>query len=349
VERPWVDAFALDPLRKVSSSDIGEQPSRDAYEELRQHLARTLRAKVVLPDLPPDSMVYLNGSAIVDIGEGLIEVLPGRHWLHVELAGRIIAREAVRLEPGQRFELLLPLSEASWQQLTRAARAGEGVVPRELLPFLDAVGGELWVAQGRGPDLRVARVEARGISAVDVTDRFVSLPPDRGRLGDVALVPFVGFGALHSPDFAVEPPTGRAGRPLAGPPLAGVELSWDRGWLRYGLGVEVHLPLGADQVALSGPATFRARALPYVSLGHPLLQAQLGYLFPHHRVGGLVASVPVAPLGEHHELEVRAAGRLGGASPIARADGSVWQAARVAVFSVALGVRLRPGRGDGGR
>jgi hypothetical protein len=341
VARPWVDAFALDPLRRPSESDIGEEPSRKAYEGLRTTLAQALRATLVVPDLPPESVLFVDGRPVVGEVASVTEVLPGLHFVHVELDGVIVARERVRLEPGQRFELQIPLPEPAWQDLVRAARAGEGVTPPPLLPFLERLGGELWVAWGRGDDLRVARVDVGGVRPVDVADTYESVPP-RGGLGDVALATWIGAGVWHSPDFASAPPTGRGGEPLAVPPSAGIELAWDRAWLRYGLGVEVAVPLGADQVALSGPAVHRARPLAFVALGHPLLQVQAGYLFPHHRVGGLVASVPVATLAEAQEIELRAAFRTGAAPPVARPDGTIWQASRVVTASVSVGVRLRP-------
>jgi hypothetical protein len=339
--RPWVEAFALDPLRRASQDDIGEEPSREAYDALRAPLARSLRASVVVPDLPPGAVLFVDGSPAERSGSALVELLPGRHWLHVDLGGHVIARASPRLAPGQRFELELPFPEADWQVLVRAARAGEGVAPAAVAPFLEALGGELWVALGRGDDVRVVRVDAAGVSPVDVTARFVSTPP-RGAFGDVSLALSGGPGLLHSADFAVAPPSGPGGRPLAFAPGAALGLDWDRGWLRYGLGVEVALPVGAEQVALTGPGRVRARALPYLVLGHPLLQVQAGYLFPHHTAGGLVATLPVAALGDGLDAELRLAARAGAGPAVERADGTTWKPGRAIGIAATLGIRARP-------
>lgn len=341
VARPWVDAFALDPLRRASDRDIGEEPSRVAYDALRSHLARALRVSVVVPDLPPGAVLFVDGALADPVAGALLELLPGRHWLHVDLEGEVIARASPRLEPGQRFELELPLPEDDWQALTRSVRAGQGVAPAAVVPFLDELGGELWVAYGRGDEVQVARVTAVGVSSVDVAARFASTPP-RGALGDVSIALSVGAGLLRSSDFAVAPPTGPGGRPLAFAPGAAVGLDWDRGWLRYGLGVEIAVPTGAHQVALTGPERVRARALPYVVLGHPLLQVQAGYLFPHHTAGGLVATLPIAALGDGLDAELRLAGRAGAGPSLERADGTFWRPGTALGVAATFGVRARP-------
>lgn len=341
VEQPWVDAFALDPLRRVSDRDIGEAPSREAYDALRQHLARTLRARVLAPDLPSQSILFIDGSP-AEIGEAtVLEVLPGRHWMHVELGGQVIGRAAVRLEPGQRFEVAVPLPEEDWERLVRAARKGAGVVPTSVVPYLEAVGGELWIARGRGDDLYVAKVTVEGITSVDASPRAETGRTSGGALSDVALDGWVGPGVIVSSDFAAEPPTGREGGPVALAPTVGLELGWTRGWLRYGLGVELFTPVGAAQVALSGAASYRVRAVPYVVLGHPRVQATFGYLFPHHWVGGAQGSAPLVQQ-ERYDLTLRGGLRVGAGSQVARPDGTVWQSAPLLAASVGLGISFRP-------
>lgn len=344
VERPWVDAFGMDPMRKASAEDIGEAPSREAYDALRRVLAVGLQARVLAPDLPPGAVLRVDGRAVEVDDTLIIELLPGLHYLQVELDEEIIASEVVRLQPGQRFELELPLQEAAWQQVVKAARSGQGLTPAALLPFLDALGGEVWVAQGSGADLRISQITPQRIEPVAVPIAGTVSRPGPGRFGHVSLEGWAGGGLLYSRDFEQPPPAGEAGRPLALAPAVGLALAWDRAWIRYGLGVELHAPLGPSQIARSGPSTHRIRAMPYALLGHSLFQVTYGYLTPHHWVGGAQAVWPISgdPLLDDLLIEVRGGLRLGSPPALDRADGSMWQGRSIVQAFVGFGVRLKP-------
>ncbi|TVQ87402.1 MAG: hypothetical protein EA397_18990 [Deltaproteobacteria bacterium] len=344
VERPWVDAFGLEPLRKVSHEDIGEAPSREAYESLRRVLARTLRARVLAPDLPPGSVLMVDGEPVEVDETTVIELLPGQHFLHVELDGRIIGREAIRLQPGQRFELTLPLPESDWQAVLKAARLNEGLTPRTFLPFFDALGGEIWIAQGQGSDLRLTRIGPDEIASVAAPVVGTPARPGPGRFGDVSLEAWAGLGLMFSRDFEQPSPAGEGGRALAVPPSVGLGLAWDRSFIRYGLGVEVFLPVGPAQIARSGPSTYRFRFLPHLLLGHPLLQVTYGYLTPHHWMGGIQGMMPIAGDAILDDLlvEVRGGLRVGAGPTMERVDGSVWNGRSVFIANISIGFRLRP-------
>jgi hypothetical protein len=333
--RPWLDAFALDPLRKPTDSDIQEAPQREAYEDLRRDLVRALRATVVAPELPPGALLSVDGTQVLTSDLALLEVLPGRHWIHVSLDGRIVARHTIRLDPGQRWEVSLPISEDDWRGAIRAVRAGTPV-PTSLIPFIEELGGEVWFAEGSGPTLRAWKVRAESVAPALLTPvEPVAAGP--GPVGDVSLAAWAAFSWLYSPDFVNQDPE-RGARAHAAAPGLGLELAWDRSWLRYGVYAEVHVPVGARQVAVSGASRFRARWSPGVLLGHPRAQATFGLLFPYHPLVGAQVTIPVPGL----PLEVRAWMRLGVGLTQLRNDGTTYDGAETGLIGVGFGTRLRP-------
>lgn len=335
VERPWLDAFALDPLRKARDEDITEAPQREAYDQLRRTLARATRATIVAADLPPGAELVLDGEVQQVDEDPTLEVLPGRHWMHVVLDGHIIGRHTVRLEPAQRFEVTLPVPESDWQDLVRALHTLEAVWPDSVLDVVRDLGGEVWFAEGQGATLRVWAVTPLVVRRVDLLDTGSS-ESSAEALGDVSLAGWAGASWLMSADFQEQ--SSEAGM-HAFAPLAGAELAWDRDWLRYGLGVDVSVPVGAQQVARSGAeARYRLRPTPHVLIGHPLIQARVGWLAPFHLSGGVQATVPLPVEG----LEIRGLARVAGTPPRTRADGSTWRGRPIVQVGVGLGGRPRP-------
>ncbi len=346
LERPWLDAFALAPLRRADASDIREAPQREAYDDLRRTLARATRARVLAPDLPEGARLFVDGEEKLDVEDTtVLDLIPGRHWFHVILDGEVVAREALRLSPGQRHEVRLDIPEPDWQAFRRLLRTGEGRVPASFDPVLEALGGQVWVASGTGTEVEVWTVSPDGVAPVALPAPGGPAVAGEGALGDVALAAWGGLGVLHSPDFRDQdpgavPPGGGVVTAVA--PVGGLALTWDRGWLRYGIGLDVAIPLGEHHVALSGAARYRARSTPHLVLGHPLVQATLGYTVPYHWVGGLQGTVPLDRLGGPELLEVRPFVRAGVPPTLTRADGSAWEGSLLVVAGVGLGVRLRP-------
>lgn len=342
VEQPWLDAFALDPLRVVTDSDIAEAPQREAYAALRRTLAQATRATVLAPDLPRGATLYVDGEP-QDMDETtVLELLPGRHWFHVEQDGVPLTAQAVRLDPAQRFEVQLDIPQEDWRTFLKVLRDGHGLVPSTLKPALNAMDDEVWFAEGAGASIEVWAVKPDGATPVKVPSP-ATVAQDGGALGNVALAAWVGPSHLHSPDFRAQDPASVPDGPgviNAIAPTGGLSLTWDRDWLRYGLGFDVTLPLGSHHVALSGPARYRARPYTYAILGHPLVQATFGLYAPYHLAGGVQATVPLV----EDWIEVRGGLRVGGAPPQELSNGDVWRGKVLIQSGVAIGIRLRPGR-----
>lgn len=345
VERPWLDAFALDPLRRADEDDIGEAPQRASFEALRKTLAGVTRATLLAPDLPPDATVYIDGEPQrAFTSTTVVELLPGRHWLHATLDGTVIAREALRLAPGERHELAIDVPETAWRDFLRVVRTGEGRIPTPIVPVLEALSGEVWIADGAGDAVRAWRVRPSGVQAVPLGDARPA-SPSTGALADVSVAVWAGPTWLHSPDFREQDPSAvpdSAGVINAVAPVGGLELAWDRDWLRYGLGVDATLPLGRHHVALSGAGRYRLRTTPYLLVGHPLVQATFGLLVPYHLVGGIQGTLDGASLGIDAPLELRARVRGGDAPTRTRVDGTAWRGGAIVQASLGLGIRLRP-------
>jgi len=341
VEQPWLDAFALDPLRKVGDDDITEAPQRQAYDTLRRTLARATRGTVVAADLPDGAILYLDGEAQDVQAPVAIDVLPGQPWIHVELDGEIIGLMAERVNPAERLEVVLPVSEPDWQALIKVLHGAGQVVPEGIREPLGAFGDEVWFAEGRGEQLRVWSVTPRGVERVQLTD--MRLPSAGGSpLGDVSLAGWVGPSWLHSPDLREQDPSAvpdGAGVINSVAPHLQLELAWDRDWLRYGLGVGLTLPLGQHHVALSGQTRMRLRASPQLFVGHPRAQATVGFLLPYHPVVGVQGNVPVPGVDG---LEVHGFFRGGPAPSLQRGDGTVWKGSPVVQLGVGIGGRARP-------
>lgn len=341
VERPWLDAFALDPVRAATASDIGEAPQREAYDQLRQTLARVLQATVLAPDLPPGAILVVDGREVPVDDTTLLRLVAGRHWIHVELDGHVVARHAERLDPGQRLEVTLPVPEADWRALLRLLRRGEGSVPDGVRAAVAARGGEVWFADGSGEALRVWSVTPTAALPIELADPQLVGRSEGSPFADVSLAGWAGAGWLHSPDFRDQDPQGvPAGASVvhAATPALGLELAWDRDWLRYGVGVDVFVPLGQHHVARSGEGRYRVRPYPHVVLGHPLVQATFGWVAPYHVAGGAQASVPVVD----DRVEIRGGLVIGATPTLVRPDGSSWSGGPFVTAIVGIGGRLRP-------
>lgn len=339
VERPWLDAYAIAPLRPPTARDISEAPQRDRFEELRSTLAKATRARVLAPDLPAGAVLVVDGQQTEVDDLTVLELVPGQHWFHVELNGHVVARHKVRLSPGQRFQVELPVPQEVWDDLLRHLRTGERRLPGAVRPAIEAMDGEVWFAEKLGDDIRAWKVTPEGAESVEISGAPPSLGGP-GPIGNVSVAAWAGPVWLNSPDFRdqlSDPPEG-AGVVNAIAPAVGLELAWDRDWLRYGLGIDLTLPLGEHHVALSAGGGYRLRPTPYLLLGHPLVQASFGFLAPYHLVGGVEGAVP---LGKG-PLEIRAHARWGRPPPMVRADGTTWEGRSVTTLGVGLGARLRP-------
>ncbi|MFK7929300.1 MAG: hypothetical protein AB8H79_13990 [Myxococcota bacterium] len=338
VERPWLDAFALAPLRVATDSDIAEAPQREAYLTLRRELAKATRATALAPNLPNNATLFVDGVAQERDETTVLELIPGRHWFHVEQDGVVLTSKAVRLDPAQRYEIELDVPENDWRALLLALRDGHGVVPSSIGPALEQSGGEIWFAEGQGAGVEIYTLDSSGVHHRPPPAVIASGSSQRP---SASIAAWGGLAHVYSPDFRFQDPGNapdEASISHAIAPVVGVELVWDRDWLRYGLGVDLTVPIGEYRSALSGTSRYRLRPYPHVIVGHPLVQGTFGWVAPYHLTGGVQGTVPIVD----DLVELRLYSRAGGVMPQIRADGSEWRGKVWVQTGVSIGVRARP-------
>lgn len=335
VERPWLDAVALDPDREVTPYDIAEAPQRVAYEVVREVVRRALPAEIRTVGIPADVIVSVDGRVPRPGATGGYRVVPGRHLVHAERDGVVLARWDLRLPPAGSAEISLPLSDADWTAFADAVRLGYSpAVPEGLLPSIAALGGEVWLAHvdGRG------NVEATRLTADDVEPVTLGRAPQQGDEGGFSLAATLGAGWMYSGDFYAQDP---ANSPHAVATVnavttnVGGEVAWDWRLFRAVGGVDLHYTFGQYHFALYGDASTRVRTALWLGAGIRWAQLTLGFLFPYHPVGGLIGNVPLA-----EGLEVRMGAYLGGPSQRSRAVGDPYNTEALWGAWAGIGYRL---------
>lgn len=315
VIRPWVDAAALEPTRDASAYEIAEAPQRARYNQLREWLAEIVPATLSPAAWPAGAALVVDGRRTDGASAGQVTVRPGRHLVHAEVDGRVIGRWDVRLTPGEDRSLALTPTEAEWSAFVAS---GGRVVPAGVAPLIDALGGEVWLADGG----RAVSVTAAGARAVEgAADRRARLTGSLGALG----------GWLGSGDFYLQDPSVPRTYETVNAGLVGgwAELGLRAGAAHVEAGLDALVPLGARHLALTGDGAQRLRAVPYVGVGSGPLTVAGGWLFPYHPALGAHVALPQGI------WRLRAAGWIGLPATWARADGSEWTARPL--FTVAIG------------
>lgn len=322
VERPWVDAAALEPDRDATAYDIAETPQRVAYNFTRHRLGDAPRGTLTPRDLPAGSILVVDGRPAPIGPEGVLWVSPGRHLVHAELEGRIVERWDVRLRDGEPLTLTPSVSDAEWRAFV------EGGAPSAAVSALiAAVGTEVWLATPgeRGPS--VVAVDPAGARA----DVDLRAPPEDTRPRLAGSVGVLG-GWLSSGDFYTQDPFDTPHS------VGGVNAFSVGGWtelgLRYGpyhaeVGADLLAPVGQHHVALTGDAAMRLRPLPYVSTGMGPASVAVGYLFPYHPAAGGRLELPLA------DWQARVVGWVGVPTVREREDGTTWRS--LPLFTVTTG------------
>ncbi|TVQ92704.1 MAG: hypothetical protein EA397_05985 [Deltaproteobacteria bacterium] len=304
--KPWADAAALDPDYTISAYDIAEAPERVAYAAHAQALKRVLPATLRVEDLPDGASLSLNGEPAKFSDSGLIRVLPGRHFLHLTVEGRIVERWVVEPEAGASLTVRAEHSEQVWTKTLRGL--SEGPTPELLREAVQAMGGEVWVAHREGGQLKVFKLGPDGVSEATLDPKGAEV--DRGaRAEGLFLRGAVGVGWMWSGDFLASHPGAPAtyGTVNAVMPELSAEISYRQGWLAFDAGASLWTPLGRHHTARTGTMELRPRPMPFVAVGLPWVQAFGGYLFPHHPMAGLRAELPLGEL----PLALRAEARIG--------------------------------------
>lgn len=323
----WVDAAGLDPSYTVTAYDIAEAPERIAYGATAKVVADALPATISANNLPGGTL-YLNGTPHTVDSSGLIRVPPGRHLLHLQSAGHILARWELRLNASESATLAMPIDDNTWKDAL--ARLDEGPTPRALVPSVQALGGEVWIARDNRGSTKVLRVTPDGVTAV-----ALPRPSERSDTdGTLMISTSVGGGWMWSGDFLASHPDAPAtfGTVNAFMPEVAVELTARAGLLVVDAGASLWVPLGTHQTARYGDNELRPRPMPFVAAGLPWVRALGGYLFPHHPLVGLRAELPL----KGNQLALRAEGRLAPAPSGTFRDGSDWQGFAVRSVGVSI-------------
>lgn len=179
--RPWADAIALLPEREPLASDVADGATfpvlRTEAPLYRDHVLGTL----TLPSHGAEDTVVVDG---VPVSGERLEVLPGRHFVHVDRKGVVSGRRVVRVDAGRETAVAPYVPEAD------LATARSRVLSDTTTGFPESVRDSLAKLAGHyGGEVFVA--------AYDDSNRMVVLPWAHGaELLNQRKVTVLGVGEL---------------------------------------------------------------------------------------------------------------------------------------------------------
>jgi hypothetical protein len=342
--RPWAQAIALDPSRELTPYDIAETPQRVAYAEQSKTYGReVLPGTLVLND---GGWAGQGGTFTIDgrpDASSEIKLLPGRHWVHLTVGGRVMDLARVDVIAGKTTSFTPAQTAATWASWSSAVARGETPAPdAAVLDDVRALGGEVWFVVD-GP-------KARKVLALSVDGGWREVAVETGRSprgsggseesGGLSLAAGLGVGWMYSGDFYTQNP-GVAPHTVGTVNSAVLDLdlqaAYDAGPARVVVGLDTWLPPGEHHVALSGDGAWRLRPVPYIGSGIRYAQIHLGFAFPYHLSVGAAASVPV-----YGALEVQARAWYGLPGTLNRQNGSSYDLGALSTVQVGVGGRWRP-------
>lgn len=289
--RAWADAIALDPDRLPTADILPDDGARQAFQALRARMLILPDATVVVPDLPSDSRLVVDGRAQAT---DRARLLPGEHRIAIESEAGTRQRLRQRLDGGQTLRVQAGVTAADLRAaafgLDPKASTALAPILAERLASLDApvtlfVSGETGTRrytfdQGvatpteRAPNERAApsRVVLRGgLSAAWLSD------------GEWYLQ-HAADGAPHT--------VGTVNGLLPGMHLGAQA---NLGPVALGLGLDGRMGVGEFQSLRVGDAEpQRVRLYPHLSAGLPWLQATVGAALPWRAGLGARAHLPIA-------------------------------------------------------
>lgn len=337
VAKPWLDAVALAPDKDVTPYEIAEAPQRVAYNTVRDVARAALPGTLVPFDLPQGSRLIVDGSPAEPGSTGDVKVPPGRHLVHAELDGQIVARWDLRVGAGDEVALQFTLTDTVWRRFLRDV-AERADVPEPLRPAIEALGGEVWLARVVQGQLEVLSMTPESIRRVELQQPTAPERSGGGGGGGLSVTAGVLTGWLGSHDFYLQDPA-NAPRTVGTVNSATLGLSLgadlDVGPLRLGAGVDAHLTPGAHHTANYGEASTRVRPHPHLAVGLRPVQATVGFLAPWHPTLGLRVTAPlVGP------LELRGSAFAGLPRTLDRADLTTYTTGDLFAASAGVGLRL---------
>jgi len=338
---PWVDAVALDPDRAPTPYEIAEAPQRVRYGEVQAQARALLPGLLVVEGgLPAGAVLKVDGRATQVGSSGQLRVQPGRHLVHVELDGHVLARVDGRAEPGGTLKVSVPLTDAAWSPwLASVLSGGLPTTPMALRPAIEALGGDVVLAfTGEKGAVEVRRLTAEGITALQA-NKPAPQPKDRisrGPRPEVGVA--VGAGWMYSGDFYLQDPVNaeHSRATVNAATLQGaVDVSVAAGLFRGSVIADVGVPIGDDHVALSGDNAQRVRPDLSLGLGVRWAQVTAGFLFPYHPTVGARVTIPLA-----HGVELVGSARLGIPTTLRREDDSSWSSHLLGQAWLGVGYRF---------
>ena len=335
VEAPWFDAVAIAPKKDVTPYEIAEAPQRVAYGRVREQAGRVLPASLDVSGLPEGTLM-VDGMAVDDGGTGTVRVPAGRHLVHLEKDGALLARWDLRLPAAGNETLSVAVSQKDVLGWLGRLEAG-GPVPDGLTTLIESVGGELWVARAGKKDAEVLRVAGGAVTSVELTPMSTGADDDADGF---SVATGVAVGWFQSGDFYLQDPANAPHETATVNALApqfSLEAAYDVGMLRIVAGGDVYVPLGEFAIAKTGASQLRARPSPFVGAGVSVAQVTAGWVFPYHPAIGVRSALPLSGA-----LELRVAGTVGLPLERARDDGSVYRSEPLGILTVGIGGRLRP-------
>jgi hypothetical protein len=337
VEKAWRDAIAIHPEHDVTPYDIAEAPQRVAYGGVRALALDALPASVVPVNLPAGSVLYVDGLRAELGASGSVRVMPGRHLISAVSEGHLLARWSVDIEPGDRIEAKVELTDDVWNMFVGGLSAGT-TPEREINDCVEALGGTVWMARPSATGVDVFELSATSpVSTVELTlPRGEDDQPINGFSASVGVeAGWFGSQDFYLQDPASTKPTFKTVNALQAAFAGSIDL--DSGIVRLGLGADVPFTIGTDHVALYGDKASRTRLrpTPYLAAGVRWAQALVGYQFPYHPAVGAKVAVPMGA-----GVELRGSTILGLPTVREREDGSEWQSRPTVSAGLGIGFRL---------
>lgn len=300
IEKPWVDAVALDPKREITPYDIAEAPQRVAYAKVAEVVTGALPASITPVNLPPGAVLKVDGRGMRVGPAGNFKLTPGRHLAHVELEGRVLARWTFRVAPGEAREIGPELTQEQWTAFIDNI-GWDSKVPEPLLPSIEAMGGEVWVARPTDKDPEVFAITSEGVSEVKLEKIQTEAP---GSQSPFTVVVGAQGGWFYGGDFLLQNPIeeNQDDRAVVNAPAMAVLAAADLNisGFHVSAGVQAWATLGEDHFALTGTRQMRIRPYPHLGLGIRYVQATAGFLFPYHTAFGGRAMIPIVDPLEIH-------------------------------------------------
>lgn len=277
LNRPWINAIALDPDRQASLTEIPEAPELQRFHDLRAQHLLSPTITISVDHLPEGLTLMIDGRAMPT---EQARVLAGTHWAAIVQEDDIRQRTWWTYTPStEPVTLAVTAQPEDIADLLQSVETDCDVIslnPR-MLALLDDVEApvHLYAPGDRG----VHHYIIEGGSAVRVGHAASTRKP-RMVQGHVA----IGGGWINDDDYMLlnqqngAPSEMATTNAAASMITAGIQNH--RHTFVWGAGVDAVMPHGEWQTLPTGSQTLRLRAYPHLTAGIAPLQATIGWLFP---------------------------------------------------------------------